>query len=213
MDPDFWHERWQADRIGFHESEGNSMLVTHFNKLSTSKGERIFVPLCGKTRDIAWLLSKEHQVVAVELSELAVEQLFAEIAIEPQITELGELKHFGAPDLDIFVGDIFELTPRILGAVNAVYDRAALVALPEKMRVSYAKHIADISINAPQLLITFEYDQSLMAGPPFSIDEEEIRCVYKDRYEISLLASAPVAGGLKGKCPAKESVWLLRPIF
>ena len=213
MDPDFWHERWQASQIGFHESEGNSMLVAHFNKLSTSKGERIFVPLCGKTRDIAWLLSKEHPVVAVELSELAVEQLFAEIGLEPQITELGELKHFGAPGLDIFVGDIFKLTPKMMGPVSAVYDRAALVALPEKMRVSYAKQIADISNNAPQLLITFEYDQSIMTGPPFSIDDEEISRLYQDRYEISLLASAPVPGGLKGKFPAKESVWLMKPLF
>jgi len=210
MDPEFWHQRWKSNRINFHERDGNALLIAHFNALSVPAGGRVFLPLCGKTRDIAWLLSKGHRVGGAELSELAVQQLFAEIGIEPQITDLGALKNYSAPDLDIFVGDIFAVTRDMLGPVDAVFDRAALVALPEAMRVRYARHIAEISRNARQLLITFEYDQAQMAGPPFSVRSDEVRDLYNEHYEISPLASVDVPGGLKGVCPAREHAWLLQ---
>ena len=120
------------------------------------------------------------------------------------------MQHYSAPDLDIFVGDIFKLTRKALGSIVAVFDRAALVALPEEMRVRYARHITEITGNAPQLLLTFEYDQAAMAGPPFSISDDEVERHYKDSYQITALASVDVAGGLKGKCAAKENVWLLK---
>src|SRR5690606_14666706 len=126
-----------------------------FKELSIAKGSRVFVPLCGKTLDIAWLLSNGYQIAGAELSELAIHQLFAALGIEPKITELGEVKHYSATDIDIFVGDIFNLIGDVLGSVDAVFDRAALVALPDDMRIRYAKHITDITGNAPQLLITY----------------------------------------------------------
>ena len=79
MEPNFWHERWQQNQLGFHESEANSLLVAHFDALSLAPNSRVFVPLCGKTRDIAWLLSKGHRVVGIELSQLAIEQLFTDL--------------------------------------------------------------------------------------------------------------------------------------
>lgn len=211
MDADFWHQKWETNVIGFHESKANPLLVAHFKELSLAKDSRVFVPLCGKTLDIAWLLSKGYRVAGVELSELAIEQLFAELGIEPEITDIGEIKHYSATDIDIFVGDIFELTRKMLGTVDAVFDRAALVALPENMRTQYTRHLTDITANAPQLLLTFEYDQKLMDGPPFSVREEAVSQNYKDHYDISLLARVDVVNGLRGSLAAKESVWLLKP--
>jgi thiopurine S-methyltransferase len=63
---------------------------------------------------------------------------------------------------------------------------------------------------APQLLVCYDYDQSLMQGPPFSIRNEEVHRYYADKYEVTLIASTEVPGGLKGKCAAKENVWLLK---
>ena len=85
----------------------------------------------------------------------------------------GSHRRYSADGIDIFAGDIFEITADVLGPVDAVYDRAALVALPEGMRRRYAAHLAGITAVAPQLLVTFEYDQAEMDGPPFSITEEE----------------------------------------
>lgn len=209
MDTEYWHRKWQADDIGFHQADGNPLLHAYFKDLSLPAGSRVFVPLCGKTRDIAWLLSQGYRVAGAELSELAVQQLFAELGLNPAVVTKHAMKHYSAPDLDIFVGDIFELTDKMLGPVDAVFDRAALVALPEDMRVRYTAHICKATCQAWQLLVTFEYDQSQMAGPPFSISDEEIRRHYGARYRISALASVDVAGKLKGKCVANENVWLL----
>ena len=98
-------------------------------------------------------------MLSAELSEVAIQQLFEELDIEPAVTDLGDMKCYSADRIDIFVGDIFKLTQALLGPVDAVFDRAALVALPAEMRAAYAPHIVEITGNAPQLLITFEYDQ------------------------------------------------------
>jgi len=178
--------------------------------LSLAKGRRIFLPLCGKTRDISWLLSNGYRVAGAELSQLAIEQLFMDLGLQPDISGIGKVQLWSATHIDIFVGDIFALSREQLGPVDAVYDRAALVAMPETMRPHYTAHLTKLTNNAPQLLICYHYDQRLMDGPPFSISDEEVNRYYRGSYDLRLLVSADVPGGLKGKCPAKEQVWLLR---
>lgn len=209
MDTQFWHDRWASNEIGFHKSEANPLLVKYVDALSLATGSRFFLPLCGKTLDIGWLLSRGYRVAGAELSAIAIEQLFAQLGVTPTITRVGTLAHYRAPQLDLFVGDIFRVTPELLGPVDAIYDRAALVALPQDMRARYAAHLATLTAHAPQLLISFEYDQRVMEGPPFSVSEEEIRQHYGQRYDITVLASLDVPGGLKGRCPATERVYLL----
>ncbi len=148
-------------------------------------------------------------MVGVELSVLAIDQLFAELDIVPEVTEYEELLHYRAPNLDVFVGDVFLLSEGLLGPVDAIYDRAALVALPQALREQYSQHLMKITNHAPQLLISFDYDQSLMPGPPFCVDEAEVRRYYDAGYQLRLLESAEVSGGLKGVCPARELVILL----
>lgn len=213
MQADFWHQRWQDNQIAFHEKHGNRMLVEHFNALALMPDSRIFLPLCGKTLDIGWLLSQGYRVAGAELSELAIQQLFEELGISPavsNVSDAGSLKHYRAPNIDMFVGDIFELSSDVLGPVDAIYDRAALVALPDAMRARYVSHLTEITATAPQLLVCFEYDQSLMEGPPFSIDASKVAAGYKDRYDITLAGRAEVPGKLKGRVPAMESAWHLK---
>jgi len=210
MDASFWHAKWEKSEIAFHQDEVNPLLLDHVGALSLAPGNRVFVPLCGKTRDILWLLQSGYRVVGAELSRLAVEQLFAEMDLAPSVTEAGPLTRFAAEDIDIYVGDIFELSAAQLGQVDAVYDRAALVALPAEMRQRYADHLATITNRARQLLIAYDYDQSLQNGPPFAVGADEVRSLYAQYFEPTLLASVEVAGGLRGKCPATEHVWLLR---
>jgi len=210
MDIDFWHQKWEKNEIGFHMGKANPMLVKHLHKMPLSKGSRIFLPLCGKTLDISWLLSEGFRVVGAELSEVAIEQLFIELGVEPQLSKHGTLKRFSAENIDIFCGDIFDLSNETLGMINAIYDRAALVALPKVMREQYTAHLRKVTNTAPQLLISFEYDQNLMVGPPFSVSNEEVKQHYQDHYEINLLENMDIPGGLKGKCAAEENVYLLK---
>jgi thiopurine S-methyltransferase len=211
IDAKFWHERWEKKEIGFHEPKPNPLLVKFLRRLSLRKNARVFVPLCGKTLDIGWLLSKGCRVAGAELSPIAIDELFAQLRLKPIITKskTTELVRYSAPKIDIFCGDIFKLTRRTLGPVNAIYDRAALVALPEKVRNRYTAHLLQLTKKAPQLLVTFQYDQTLRAGPPFSITNPELTRHYAKTYDLTLLSSAPLPGGLKGNVPATENLWLL----
>ena len=210
MKASFWHQRWGENKIAFHESEVNPLLVKYFKQLSLVNGSRVFLPLCGKTLDIPWLLSNGYRVAGAELSKIAIEQLFAGLGVEPKISQVSELTHYSAPNIDIFGGDIFHLSNNILGLVDAIYDRAALVALPEEMRDRYTAHLMEITHQAPQLLICYEYDQSSMEDPPFSISNEEVNRHYSGSYHLTSLAGENVPGGLKGNYAVKENVWLLQ---
>jgi thiopurine S-methyltransferase len=173
VDANFWHQRWERNETAFHQREANPLLVKYFDALSLSKGSRVFLPLCGKTLDIHWLLSNGYRVAGSELSDVAVKQLFSELAIEPKITAIDDVHHHSADNIDIFVGDIFDLSRSVLRRVDAIYDRAALVALPDTMRRRYAAHLIETTDRAPQLLISCSYDQSLVDGPPFSVSNEQ----------------------------------------
>lgn len=211
METNFWLDRWTNNEIGWHEREFNVLLTGNFHRLALPAGSRVFVPLCGKTRDIAWLLNAGYKVAGAELSELAVAQLFDELGVQPMMTVVGSFIRFQAPNLDVFTGDIFALTAEILGKVDATYDRAALVALPPAMRSRYTAHLRELTKTAPQLLVCFEYDQSKMPGPPHSVPAAEVWAHYGSHYRITLAEAKAVAGGLKGVTPANELVWLLQP--
>jgi thiopurine S-methyltransferase len=209
MHADFWHEKWEKGEIAFHNKHVHPMLVAHFPLLGLQAGKRILLPLCGKTVDIDWLLLHGLQVVGIELSELAVKALFARLKLSPDVTQLAGFRLYQAPNLHVFVGDFFAITSDLLGKVDAVYDRAALVALPASIGEKYAAHLVKICQGAPQLLITFDYQQSQLAGPPFAVSKIMLDDYYAEHYAMSFVVSAEVAGGLKGKVAATENVWLL----
>jgi len=209
MEASFWHNRWQTNQTGWHERDVNPLLIAHFPFLHVPPGGRVFVPFCGKSLDLGWLLSQGYTVAGAELSELAVTQLFAELGMEPSISEVGKHKHFCGEKIDIFVGDLFDLSRETLGPVDAVYDRAALVALPEAMRMQYTAHLKTLTALAPQLVIGYEYDQTIVAGPPFSVTPDELHHHYDDNYILTPLARVELPNGLKGKCPATEHIWRL----
>jgi thiopurine S-methyltransferase len=210
MDEQFWHKKWESKDIAFHAATPNPLLLSYFDQLGLANNARVFLPLCGKTLDIGWLLSQGYRVAGAELSTIAAEELFSELGFTPMRSELGAVQRYQAHHLDIFVGDIFALTSELLGPVNAIYDRAALVALPDTLRAAYTALLKEITHTAPQLLINYDYDQTAQAGPPFSISDAELASHYQAAYHVQLLSSNAVAGGLKGKCPALEKVWLLR---
>ncbi|WP_373091816.1 thiopurine S-methyltransferase [Zhongshania sp.] len=210
MDEQFWHKKWESKDIAFHAATPNPLLLSYFDRLGLANNARVFLPLCGKTLDIGWLLNQGYRVAGAELSTIAAEELFSELGFTPMRSELGAVQRYQAHHLDIFVGDIFALTSELLGPVDAIYDRAALVALPDTLRAAYTTLLKEITHTAPQLLINYDYDQSKLAGPPFSISDEELAHHYSGHYQSTLLSSEEVVGGLKGQCPTQEKLWLLK---
>lgn len=209
MEREFWHGKWERGEIAFHEGAPNAQLRHYLPALKLRKGARVFLPLCGKTRDIHFLLEQGFEIVGAELSRLAIEQLFAELGLTPAITAEGPLERFAAGRLTVFVGDIFDLDSRRLGEVDAVYDRAALVALPEPMRERYARHLVHMTSAAPQLLVTFDYAPGLTAGPPFAVTDSEVRRHYGAAYHVHELGRHELKDGLRGQKPVFEAVNLL----
>lgn len=210
MEANFWQQKWERGETAFHQKQANPQLVGHFEKLKLQKGSRVFLPLCGKTLDIAWLLASGYQIVGAELSEIAINELFQSLGLQPEIAKVGKLIRYSAQDIDIYVGDIFELTAQTLGPVDAIYDRAALVALPADTREKYAAHMVKVTEAPLQLLITYEYDQSLIDGPPFSVNGDELKHLYGGTYTLKALETHDVEGGMKGKVASTETAWLLQ---
>ncbi|MGJ8756940.1 thiopurine S-methyltransferase [Acinetobacter sp. HC8-3S] len=210
MKHEFWHDKWQSNNIGFHLSNPNPLLIKHIHSLNLQPQARIFIPLCGKSLDIHWLLEQGFHVTGIDLSPIAIEELISELKLEFTVSQVGDLTHYHHQNIDLYVGDFFELSLGHISKIDATYDRAALVALPEHMREAYTQHLVQLTQNAPQLLISFEYDQDLLAGPPFSVPEQEIKKYYASRYKIKQLSSEYEK--LKGKVDAKENVWLLEKI-
>lgn len=188
MKPDFWHERWQRNEIGFHQQQINAHLQDFWGQLAVPTGGLVFVPLCGKSRDLLWLRARGHRVLGVEISPIAVRDFFAENALTPQVLRQGAFERYEADGLAILCGDFFDLTPELVQAVAGVYDRASLIALPPELRTHYAEHnVAILPAAAGTLLVTMEYPQNEMSGPPFAVHEDEVRRLYDKRYTVTCL--------------------------
>jgi len=193
MDTQFWRSRWENNEIGFHQAEFNSHLLKAWPKLNIALGSRIFVPLCGKSRDMLWLASEGYKVSGVETSELAISAFFSETQLQPERDKQGDFERWRHDELQILCGDFFKLTKTELSDVDAVYDRASLVAMPPEMRVEYATHMANILPKGCKiLLITFDYPQDEMSGPPFAVNVNEVNALYEGAFTISPLYSQDV---------------------
>lgn len=185
MHTEFWHDCWRTNRIGFHQAEVNPLLREYWHVLELPAGAPVFVPLCGKSQDLLWLLEQGHRVTGAELSAVAVEAFFAEAQLTPKIDRHLGMQRWQSGDLAIFCGDVFDLTPVHTGELHGCYDRAALVALPAELRQRYAKHLgALLSCGAAELLITMEYPPEEMAGPPFPVGEDEVRALFRDQWRV-----------------------------
>lgn len=211
MEEKFWQDRWENGQIGFHENEPNAFLIRHFDALGLAPRSHVFVPLCGKANDIDWLLERGYRVTGIEFNQSAIEEIFQRLSLTPEVAHASGLTRYSSGQLTIWCGDFFLLQEQDLGSVDAVYDRAALVALPDSIRSQYAERLPDLAKGATQLLVSYDYDQKQMAGPPFSVPEQSVRRLYSNRYEIELLASLAITGPLAKRCSGEEQVWLLSP--
>src|SRR5690606_18613610 len=188
MDAAFWHERWREGRTHFHQSRVTPLLAKYWPALGVPAGSRVLVPLCGKSIDMVWLAEQGHRVLGVELSPLAVEQFFAEQGLQADIRQVGHGQYYRAGDIEIYCGDIFDLDADVLSECAGAYDRAALVALPADMRARYARHVyGQLSESYRGLLITLDYEQSQMDGPPFSVRDDEVQALYAAHSHAELI--------------------------
>ena len=193
MNHEFWHERWQQNQIGFHREDINPNLLQHWFTLAVPTGSRVFVPMCGKSKDLLWLVKQGYQVVGIELSPIAVKAFFDENQLPVHTRQQGNFLISETEQLQLFCGDFFALTADDLGSIDAVYDRASLIALPDTMREDYVTTMARLlTAGTKQLLIAIDYPPDEISGPPFSVPLSSIQQLYQAWCDIELLQDQDV---------------------
>ncbi|MFA9462374.1 thiopurine S-methyltransferase [Thiohalorhabdus methylotrophus] len=189
MDREFWLDRWRNNKLGWHLETVNPHLLDFWPGMPVPSRGRVFVPLCGKSLDMAWLAREcGHAVVGVELSEVACREFFSENGMEPQVEDAGAFSQFAAEGITLLCGDLFDLDAHTLGPVDGVFDRGSLIALPPEMRIRYAGHMESLlPARPPVLCVTLDYPQQEMAGPPFSVGPEEVESLFGNGYRVECL--------------------------
>jgi thiopurine S-methyltransferase len=210
----FWAERWGQQRIGFHEGQPNDLLVAHIDALDQGRGkQRILAPLAGKAEDLWWLAARGHEVVGVEFVASAVEAFFAErgLALRDHEQRLGPFTAYVADGVTMLCEDFFAITPDAIGTFDAIYDRAALIALDPSDRARYVASCRALAKpSAPTFLISLTYDQSRAPGPPWSIDGAEIEALYGSARVLQTRTVEPPTGLAKaGVQTIEETAYLV----
>ena len=195
MQPEFWHKKWASNQIGFHLPQVNPYLQRHWPELAIPARARVLVPLCGKSLDLLWLAGQGHRVLGIELSQTAVENFFSEQQLAPEVSDAGAFKVYRAGAIELWCGDFFALTARDVADCAALYDRAALIALPPPMRERYGAHLQQIlPAELRGLLITLDYDQAQLPGPPFAVEDDEVQRSWGCFWRLHMLQEQDVLG-------------------
>jgi len=203
-----WLDRWNAGRTGWHEANGNAGLKKHWPELG--QGASVLVPLCGKSPDLLWLANKGYNVVGVEISEIAIRAFFSENDLPFSEESHADLKKFVARDasVELIEGDYFAFNGN---RFDALYDRGALVALPDAVRPRYVEHTKNLlKEDALRFIATLEYDQSIVAGPPFSVPGAELEKYWDDLIlveERDDLETCPPKFRAAGLVEIREKYW------
>lgn len=216
MQNEDWLNRWQKNQIGFHDTEVNGHLTRYISGFGLNPGDSLFLPLCGKSADIAWLAQQGFQVTGVELSEIAIQAFFTEQGLQFQQFELKDFVMRTSDNICLLEGNFFDLQPENLVNCALVYDRAALIALDQSNRQRYVDWMLSIiGENADMLLITLDYDQSEMNGPPFSVPQSEVELHFRQAFHIEILEQTEIVDESprwrdKGLSSLIETVYQLR---
>ncbi|KTC76948.1 thiopurine S-methyltransferase [Legionella brunensis] len=212
----FWLNIWQEGSIPFHQEAVNQDLVKYWPSLGMPLGATVLVPLCGKSLDLLWLAKQGFQVIGIELSELAVQEFAKENKLLMTKEVNAQIISYVADSITIWVTDIFHLNSACINAVDAIYDRAALIALPEKLRSRYVKTCLQwLKKNGKILLKTMSYDQGQMQGPPFSVPGDEVNALYSNCQRVKCIKeeSRNVTSSdhlnARGLQSATDNIWLI----
>ncbi len=185
-----WLKFWENNETNWHGDKITQELVEYFELFELEPRDKVFVPLCGKSLDMLYIMSQGFSVVGVEISEIGVRQFFSENNLAYKITKVDDFDLYSTENLEIYCGDFFALTSKHLNNVKSVFDRKSLIALEPEVRQKYVKHLNDIiSLGARILLITLQYPQYQMSGPPFSVDKSEVESLFSMAFESQELRS------------------------
>ena len=209
-----WLERWQTGNTSFNMSEPNELMIQYFSVLALQANDTVLVPLCGASIDMRYLLEQGYRVIGSELSEIACQQFFLENKLYYDKMQDANFTVYKGDNITLFCGDFFSLTPEHTGKINAIYDRAALIALPADERDSYAAKLQELMPDFDLFLLSVTHDSA--DGPPFSICKDKIEHVFST-IELTELASSTQTNTIdlllsRGLVNVKEIAYRLRKL-
>lgn len=218
MELSYWQSRWRKNNIGWHMDQVYPPLKKYWPEMELQKGSTVLVPLCGKSLDIKWLIEQGYYVIGVEISALAIRELLQLLGGEFSKRQKGAFTVFSSQNAELWQGDFLKMKAHFLPTINAVYDKAAIIALPPEQRKTYSEIVKNIiSSNTQMLLNCFEYKQEEMDGPPFAVFRSELEQHYGELFSIRLLQEQSLFEQLQQfqlrglSSYLTEKVYLLKP--
>ena len=188
MELSYWLSRWKKGHTGFHMEMGYPGLSAHWPILPIPQNPVVFIPLAGKSVDIHWIAEQAQKVVCCEISPIAIEQFFHQFEMDFSISHFASFDIYHSQNIEFWCGDFMKLPDDKIGELDLIYDKASLVALPQKMRVPYSNKLASFMSDKTKILMhLLSYNQSDMTGPPFSVPPEEVKRLFPDNFELILL--------------------------
>eukprot|EP00092_Neocalanus_flemingeri_P034325 GFUD01037332.1.p1 GENE.GFUD01037332.1~~GFUD01037332.1.p1 ORF type:complete len:232 (+),score=79.13 GFUD01037332.1:52-747(+) len=184
---------WDVDSIPWHMPSTNPILEKHWSSVTGGRtGLRVFFPLCGASVDLAWLYRQNHTVVGVEGVRKAADKLFAEADVEYSVTRVTEVEGWKYQSLDlrltVFVADFFKITPDIVGAFDAVFDRGSLEAMQVSDRAEYISTMKPLlGESFIYLLSGFDYQPGMKDSPPRPLPPAVVEQLFGTFSSIELL--------------------------
>lgn len=206
MKASFWYACWEKNSLGFHQTSVHPFLSQHLMPLissnteqcQTAKRKSVLVPLCGKSDDMVWL-AEHFDVVGAELSDIACRDFFRDKNIAVMPTHINDnetkapFKQYRFENISLWQGDFFKLSASQLPDFDWIYDRAAIIALPKTMQQAYVKHLTSFITQDSQLfLISLEFPQEELSGPPFALFEQDINHLFSG-FNVKCIAEHELA--------------------
>lgn len=186
MESSFWKEVWNEGQIGFHQSEINKNLKRFAQKFKDRS--TVLVPLCGKSKDMCYLTEQGHKVHGVEIVEKAIIEFKEENPAYWTHSTASEFEKFSSSEIDLYLGDFHRFSKLDMN-YESIFDRASMIALPPEMRKVHAKELSTLTKKSGNiLLITLEYPQEKVAGPPFSVPKYEVENLFEHEFHIEEIA-------------------------
>lgn len=188
MELSYWLSRWNKGKTGFHMEKGYPGLRIHWPSLPIPEKPVVLIPLAGKSADIQWIAERARRVICSEISAVAIEQFFDQYEMEFSKTRFASFEIYKGQNIEFWCGDFMKLPQHKIGNIDLIYDKASIVALPEKMRIPYSDKIISLSSDNTKLLMhLLSYNQSEMTGPPFSVGPDEVKRLFSEMFNIHLL--------------------------
>lgn len=188
MELSYWQSKWRKGHIGFHMKNGHPGLAKYWDSVSFDSNPVALVPLCGKSKDLLFLSDHCEKVIGVEISEIAIQEFLSENNFTSKKKTFADFTIYQTKNIEIWQGDFFKLPSHKISSPGLIYDRAALVALPPKMREVYAEKIIELASPHTKIFLQiFEYPQHEMNGPPFSVSVKEVEKFFGKKFSIQIL--------------------------